>query len=1147
MKLLTAQLDETTCLPVSSYDSEQQHYSFQPGHTEASNIADDSYSLLNGVDADASANFDRHSGERPEERLRDEPSPFDALCPPALFESNDHQQLGQQAHTNHQFKSQQHRYYVNKLYQPPKGAPDLICESSSSSSSASSPPPSPLVERDQEHLLYQGLKFLDSSGEDMSSAESDQLTKILVDDEDDDANALVDHMNRANEDPLHPLQLTTIIDGFDSFPSSPLISACNPAPSDLMDTSEPPGAADYARPEVDATYEQACAQPDDQLQLDFDHMSQRQQVGGHYLNQLEQDYGDQFDAGPATSDRGCFAQVSSSYQVQAEDIEDENPNSSSSTAKRKSLDETEQPAPKAKVSRGSWKSAKRRAGASAREPPISDERTSNSVSSTYNVVVNNKARKSAVCSEPIETDLSLDDEASSSADRSKQPQINVYRRRTANARERIRMREINQAFEKLKKVVPIEMIQQVTNSGDESDQNSCNGRGKISPQSDSSQSIKLTKITTLRLAVSYIAKLSEVLNQQPEGNLSSSSANQSSPTGARQAAGSLAADQSPSVGKLAGNKDLNAAGRPRAKPTERKRRDLNSTQSADRSTAPQSLELGTPTVVGQQADEAGPSHPPAPNQLNQTQQTILLNNVCQTFASIQQQQQQVQKQAQPAQLAYAQQQLTGDGRTFVTPVAVAILGIPSGQDGGQPQTLQLLSLPASNQQRNLQQSQPASPYNLIAPQPQQVTLTLDDISGLSVLRLANPAGVVQQPIQLQQNRSQLIKQPQTQLVTTASGARYNLAPYQPIQIAQVQAQGQQLLEADQQGAGRVTSANMTTQSNPSTGINNSDCKSTSIAHNCQLISANPPKQQQLGATLNGSNHFLPANHQLVAIAAPHGQLYQPAQVAAGAAGQAQTGHLIYFNPSPSNISGSVGSEPSVQPNNGVEHTNQKVKLVSASQLDSSEHNGLKRATSLQAASEANIRKLVANLTTSIHHSPPEKNSASQIGRSQAAFGTLKSSVEQTNGCLKYHYQASGRQEQQQHHQAAYLDKQQPASVQSQSQPKKTYRFHNYDGNMISNHLYSNNSSTNNNGNSNNNSSSSSSNTNSSNHDKHQQQPKRLSQAPDVVSQTGEAGQRSRQNSLSSNCSTSSTISSSLASSSPDAPIMSAALKSSGLG
>lgn len=66
--------------------------------------------------------------------------------------------------------------------------------------------------------------------------------------------------------------------------------------------------------------------------------------------------------------------------------------------------------------------------------------------------------------------------------------LSKYRRKTANARERQRMKEINVAFETLRRILPdgVEM--------------------------DASSSTK-TKITTLRLAVDYIRALSDVLGE----------------------------------------------------------------------------------------------------------------------------------------------------------------------------------------------------------------------------------------------------------------------------------------------------------------------------------------------------------------------------------------------------------------------------------------------------------------------------------------------------------------------------------------------------------------------------------------------------------------------------------------------------------
>ncbi|XP_045612770.1 neurogenic differentiation factor 1-like [Procambarus clarkii] len=64
--------------------------------------------------------------------------------------------------------------------------------------------------------------------------------------------------------------------------------------------------------------------------------------------------------------------------------------------------------------------------------------------------------------------------------------LSKYRRKTANARERHRMRQINIAFESLRRILPDGMALQPATSA-------------------------MTKITTLRLAVSYIRALSDTL------------------------------------------------------------------------------------------------------------------------------------------------------------------------------------------------------------------------------------------------------------------------------------------------------------------------------------------------------------------------------------------------------------------------------------------------------------------------------------------------------------------------------------------------------------------------------------------------------------------------------------------------------------
>ncbi|ALC45688.1 tx [Drosophila busckii] len=76
-----------------------------------------------------------------------------------------------------------------------------------------------------------------------------------------------------------------------------------------------------------------------------------------------------------------------------------------------------------------------------------------------------------------------------SAAKSKAPPLSKYRRKTANARERTRMREINMAFEQLRHCVP----------------------QSITGEDAANTNEKLTKITTLRLAMKYIGMLNESL------------------------------------------------------------------------------------------------------------------------------------------------------------------------------------------------------------------------------------------------------------------------------------------------------------------------------------------------------------------------------------------------------------------------------------------------------------------------------------------------------------------------------------------------------------------------------------------------------------------------------------------------------------
>lgn len=80
--------------------------------------------------------------------------------------------------------------------------------------------------------------------------------------------------------------------------------------------------------------------------------------------------------------------------------------------------------------------------------------------------------------------------------KAKPPPLSKYRRKTANARERSRMKEINDAFDELRRAIP------------HSENTSLSLDEEHEP---SDADVKLTKITTLRLAMNYISALREIL------------------------------------------------------------------------------------------------------------------------------------------------------------------------------------------------------------------------------------------------------------------------------------------------------------------------------------------------------------------------------------------------------------------------------------------------------------------------------------------------------------------------------------------------------------------------------------------------------------------------------------------------------------
>ncbi|BET01308.1 Helix-loop-helix DNA-Hypothetical protein domain [Nesidiocoris tenuis] len=78
--------------------------------------------------------------------------------------------------------------------------------------------------------------------------------------------------------------------------------------------------------------------------------------------------------------------------------------------------------------------------------------------------------------------------------KNKQAPLSKYKRKTANARERTRMREINEAFDSLRRAVP----------------------HSVGMNCDAGE--KLTKISTLKLAMKYIAALTAALAEPNESD-----------------------------------------------------------------------------------------------------------------------------------------------------------------------------------------------------------------------------------------------------------------------------------------------------------------------------------------------------------------------------------------------------------------------------------------------------------------------------------------------------------------------------------------------------------------------------------------------------------------------------------------------------
>jgi len=112
----------------------------------------------------------------------------------------------------------------------------------------------------------------------------------------------------------------------------------------------------------------------------------------------------------------------------------------------------------------------------------------------------------------------------SSSSSSKHHTMSKYRRKVANAKERERMKLVSEAFDKLGSVVPVYKMM-TADQGSVSNQSTTDNNGPLSPQQNSSNHTDLenknpvTKVSTLRCAISYINSLQRLIEDANQGTL----------------------------------------------------------------------------------------------------------------------------------------------------------------------------------------------------------------------------------------------------------------------------------------------------------------------------------------------------------------------------------------------------------------------------------------------------------------------------------------------------------------------------------------------------------------------------------------------------------------------------------------------------